>query len=83
MTQEIKQDVRRHPDSCIDFDFNRTRATALRDQAKRDTSTLKAAFAFVLTMLGALAVALLIAAAPIRASSGQAAMAQTNHASVR
>ena len=83
MTQKIKQDIRRHPDSGIDFDFYCTGATALRDQAKRDASALKAACVFVLTMFGAIAVALLIAAEPIRASSGQTAVAQTNHAPVR
>jgi hypothetical protein len=83
MTQEIKQDIRSHPYGAIDFDFYRTRATALRCQAKRDACTLKAACAFVLTMFGALAVALLVAAAPMRPSSGQAAMAQTNPAPVR
>ena len=34
------QDIRRHPDGSIDIDFYRTRAAALRGQAKRDGVTI-------------------------------------------
>ena len=81
-TQVISQDIRRHPDSSIDFDFYRTRAIALRRQALRDASTLRSACAGVLTIVGALAVVFLVAAAPARAPNGSAAVAQTNAAPI-
>jgi len=55
-------DIRRHPDGSIDIDFYRTRAAALRGQAKRDGVTLKMASAGVLTVAGGLALAALAAA---------------------
>jgi hypothetical protein len=56
------QDIRRHPDGSIDIDFYRTRAAALRGQAKRDGVMLKMASAVVLTVAGGLALAMLVAA---------------------
>jgi hypothetical protein len=81
-TQVISQDIRRHPDSSIDFDFYRTRATALRRQALRDATTLRSACAGVLTIVGALAVVFLVAAAPMRAPNGHVAVVQTNAAPI-
>jgi hypothetical protein len=49
-------DIRRHPDGSIDFDFYRTRAVTLRGQARRDA--LKAFGALVLTIMGVVAVSL-------------------------
>ena len=62
-TQMINQDIRRHPNGSIDFDFYRTRAAALRGQAMRDAFTLRAVGAVILTMTGVLAVVFLVAAA--------------------
>ncbi len=71
-TQATGQDIRRHPDSSIDFDFYCTRTTALRGEAKRDATTLRAACAVILTMVGALAVFFfLVAVAPMRAPSAK------------
>jgi hypothetical protein len=81
-TQATGQDIRRYPDSSIDFDFYRTRATALRGQAMRDAATLRSACAGVLTMVGALVVVFLVAAAPMLAQNGHAAVAQTSAASI-
>ena len=81
-TQAISQDIRRHPGSFIDFDFYRARATMLRGQAMRDAFTLRSACAGFLTMVGALAVVFLVAAAPMRAPNGHAAVAQTNAAPI-
>jgi hypothetical protein len=81
-TQAISQDIRRHPGSFIDFDFYRTRATALRRQALRDATTLRSACAGVLTIVGALAVVFLVAAAPMRAPNGHVAVVQTNAAPI-
>lgn len=75
--------AQRHPNGSIDFDFYRGRATALRGQAKRDASTLKAACAFVLTMFGAIAVAVLIAAAPLAAPNSYAAVPQSQSTPMR
>ncbi len=81
-TEVTSQDIRRHHDRSIDFDSYRTRATALRGQAMRDAATLRSACAGVLTMVGALAVVFLVAAAPMRAPNGHAAVAQTGAASI-
>lgn len=75
--------IRRHPENSTDFDFYRTRATALRRQAMQDAATLKSACAGVLTMVGALAIFFLVAAAPMRAPNGHAAVAQTNATPIR
>ena len=56
----MTDDVRRHPNGCIDFDFYRTRATALRGQAMRDAATLRLASAGAVVMAGALGFALVI-----------------------
>jgi hypothetical protein len=82
-TQTSSQDVRRRADGSIDFDFYRVRATALRRQAMRDGFTLRSACAGVLTMLGALAVFLHVAAAPTGAPNGHAAVMQSNVAPIR
>ena len=85
MTQAhaFSQDVRRHADGSIDFDFYRIRAIALRRQAMRDGFTLTSAFAGVLTMLGALAAFFHVEAAPISAPNGLAAVTQANVAPIR
>ena len=72
-----------HLNGSIDFDFYSGRATALRGQAKRDASTLKAACAFVLTMFGAIAVAVLIAEAPLQAPNSYAAVPQSKSTPTR
>ena len=64
------QDIRRHPDGSIDIDFYRTRAAALRGQAKRDGVMLKMASAIVLTVAGGLALAVLVAT-PEQALTGR------------
>ena len=64
------QDMRRHPDGSIDIDFFRTRAAALRGQAKRDGVMLKMASAIVLTVAGGLALAVLVAT-PEQALTGR------------
>jgi len=71
------QDVRRHPDGSIDFDFYRTRATALRGRSPRDPSTWTAACAVLLTMMSAFIVAVLLAASPTHPPNGRGAVAQT------
>jgi hypothetical protein len=68
-------DIRRHPNGCIDVDFYRTRATALRGQAKRDAATLKAASVVVLAAAGVFAVAILVAAVPAPAPTNQSRVA--------
>ena len=70
------QDIRCHPKGCTDVDFYRTRATALRGQAKRDAATLKAARAVVLAIAGVLAVAILVAIAPTPAPTGPSMLAR-------
>jgi hypothetical protein len=70
------QDIRRHPNDCIDLDFYRTRAAALRGQANRDAATLKAARAVVLAIAGVLAVAILVAIVPAPAPTGQSTLAR-------
>ena len=52
--------VRRHGHDSIDFDFYRTRATALRGQARREGRSLRSATAGVLVMAGAIGFALVI-----------------------
>jgi hypothetical protein len=85
MTQAyaFSQDVRRHADGSIDFDFYRTRAISLRGEAMRDGLMLRYACAGALTMLGALAVFIHVAAAPMGAPNGLAAVAQANVAPIR
>ncbi len=85
MTQAraFSQDVRRHADGSIDFDFCRIRAIGRHRQAMRDGFTLNSACAGVLTMLGALAVFFHVAAALIGAPNGLAAVAQANVAPIR
>ena len=77
MTSAINRHIRRHPDGSIDFDVYRTGAIALRRKAMRDGKTLRNACAGLLTLASALAVVLLIAAAPMPASRGLPSMAQT------
>ena len=78
MTQAhaFSQDVRRHADGSIDFDFYRMRAIALRRQAMRESFTLSSACAGVLTMLGTLAVFFHVAAAPMGVPNDLAGVAQ-------
>jgi hypothetical protein len=81
--QAFSQDVRRHTDGSIDFDFYRTRAIALRGEAMRNVGTLRSACAGILAMLGLLAVFFHVAAAPTGAPNGLAAVAQANAAPIR
>ncbi len=84
MTQMPSQGVRRHPNGSIDVDFYRTRAAALRGQAKRDAATAKAVCAFVLTMVSALSVAvLLVAASAAYVPDRQAAAVQSSAQQIR
>jgi hypothetical protein len=71
------QDMRRHPNGCIDVDFYRTRATALRGQAKRDAAALRAAGAVVLAMAGVLAITVMVAAIPAPAPTSHSTAAQS------
>ena len=68
--------VHRHSHSAVDFDFYLARATALRSQAKRDAATLTVVCASALAIVGALAVAVFLAATPIHLPNGQSALAQ-------
>jgi hypothetical protein len=79
MTQAptITQDVRRHPDDSIDFDFYRTHATALRGRSTRDVSTWAAACAFALITVSAIIVAVLFASASAHPPNGGGAVALT------
>jgi hypothetical protein len=61
--QHFEQDVRRHDDNSIDFDFYRTRSIALRRQAMRDSLTLRTASAGALVMAGAVGFAIVIPSA--------------------
>lgn len=82
-TRTIGRNFPRHPADFVAFDAYRTRATALRGQAKRDAALLKAVSAFVLTMVGTVALVCLVLAAPMEAPNRQAAMAQTRALSIR
>ena len=69
MTQA--HEVRRHADGSIDFDFYRARARALRMQAIRDVTTVKATDTLTLVTAAAavtVAVAAIVAAAPTQLS---------------
>jgi hypothetical protein len=70
------ENIRRHPNGCIDVDFYRTRAAALRGQAKRDGDVLKAASAVVLAIAGVIAVAILVAVVPAPAPTSQSTLAR-------
>ena len=60
---------RRHQDyRSIDFDFYRTQAVALRSQAMRDGTALKAAATVVLTVVSLAAILMLVAIASAPAS---------------
>jgi hypothetical protein len=56
--------IRRHERGSIDFDFYRTRATALRGQPQRERRSLRAVAAGTLVMAGAIGFALGIPSAP-------------------
>lgn len=62
MTQT--QDIRRHRDGSIDFDFYRARATALRAQAMRDAFKPKAFLGFTLITAAMVAAVVIAAFAP-------------------
>jgi hypothetical protein len=72
------QSIRRHRDGSIDFDFYRTRATALRGQAIRDSVKLKFACIGLSMIVVVFPLILAVAAASIRAPHGHFAAAQTN-----
>ncbi len=55
--------IRRHGAGSIDFDFYRTRATAMRGQALREAATLRMAAAGAAVMAGALGFAVVIPSA--------------------
>jgi hypothetical protein len=76
-------DIRRHPDGSIDFDFYRTRAVTLRGQVIREETALKAFGTLVVMIVGVVAVFLAVAPAPPRASNDQTALAQTKTAPIR
>jgi hypothetical protein len=59
----MTDEIHRHPDGSIDFDFYRIQATALRGQAMRDAATLRLASAGAVVMAGALGFALVIPSA--------------------
>ena len=63
MTQS--QEIRRHRDGSIDFDFYRARAVALRSQAMREAFELKSTLKFVLVTAVAIT-AVTVVAAPAR-----------------
>lgn len=84
MTQTPSEGIRRHPKGSIDLDFYRTRATALRAQAKRDAATAKAVCAFVLTMVSTLCIAvLLLTASAAHTPDRHAAVTQSKAPSIR
>jgi hypothetical protein len=63
-TKSISKPTRRNEHGSIDFDFYRTRATALRGQARRESRSLRAIAAGALVMVGAIGFALVIPSAP-------------------
>jgi hypothetical protein len=65
----VRRGLRRHPGSFNKFDHYRASLTAQRGQATRDAASLKSAWAGFLATVGVLAVALLAATAPRRAST--------------
>jgi hypothetical protein len=77
MSNVISQDICRRVDGSTNFDRYRAGATALRRQAMRDGRRLRTACAGLLTIVGVLAMVLVIAAGPMPASRGIASMAQT------
>lgn len=77
MTTKITTNIGRDADGSIHLDDYCAGATALRRQAIRDGKTLRTACAGLLTLVGALAVVVLIAAAPTPASRGFASVTQT------
>jgi hypothetical protein len=72
----IPHDTHGRIDGLIDIDRYRANATAMRRQALRDGKVLRTACAGVLAMTAAMAVALLIAAAPTPAARGLPSIAQ-------
>ena len=50
----LAQDIRRHPDGSINFDFYRYRSRALRTQAMREALSIKPKFASRPTLFAAL-----------------------------
>jgi hypothetical protein len=57
----IGQEIARHPDGSIDFDFYRDRAVAFRRNAIRDAAKLKPVRAVALMLAEPLAIAFLLA----------------------
>lgn len=56
----MNEDIRRHPNGPIDFDFYRTRGVALRRQAMRDAGMRIASAGASSVMAGALGFAIVI-----------------------
>jgi hypothetical protein len=81
--QRAGGDVRRNADGSVDFDSYRTLADALRRHPRRDRATLRAAGAGILTMIVALAVVILIEAAPAQPPHGHPATGRIHTAPVR
>jgi hypothetical protein len=71
------QSIRRCRDGSIDFDFYRTRATALRGQAIRDSVVLRSACIGLSVIVVVFPLILAVAAASIRAPHGHFAAVQT------
>ena len=73
----MSDDVRRHPDGSIDFDFYRAEAVQLRRQALRDA--LRSANAGTSVMAGALGFAIVIPSSSAHMPAGRLAALVTSH----
>jgi hypothetical protein len=76
-------DIRCNIDGSIDFDSSRALAAALRRHAMRDPGYRRAVGAGILAMIVALAVVILIEAAPVQPPHGDTATVRTQTAPIR
>jgi hypothetical protein len=81
--EHIDGDIRCNIDGSIDFDSSRALAAALRRHAMRDAGYRRAVGAGILAMIVALAVVILIEAAPVQPPHGDTATGRTHTAPIR
>jgi hypothetical protein len=72
------QDIRRHPSGSIDFDYYRSRVTALRGQAKREARLVRYAVIGLVAITIAFVGVLVAAAAFTYAPNGATVLIQTS-----
>jgi hypothetical protein len=80
--QRVGDDVRRNADGSLDFDSYRSLADALRRHTMRDRTRLRAVGAGILATMVALAVVIMIEAAPAQPPQDPTATGQTHTAPV-